>query len=55
MDIDNISENECVKQEICNNIKTAMRKYMPADKLDDIDDIFYSCAEGYEFERKENN
>ena len=50
-----ITENEQAKKEVCNNIKDVMKDYMPADKLDKVDEIFYSVAEGYVFTRKESN
>ena len=50
-----ITENEQAKKEVCNNIKNVMKDYMPADKLDKVDEIFYSVAEGYVFTRKESN
>lgn len=53
MTLAEITENEQAKKEVCNNIKAVMKDYMPADKLDKIDEIFYSVAEGYVFTRKE--
>ena len=50
-----ITENEQAKKEVCNNIKDVMKDYMPADKLDKVDEIFYPVAEGYVFKRKESN
>ena len=48
-----ITENEQAKKEVCAIIKNAMKDYIPADKLDKVDEIFYSVAEGYVFKRKE--
>ena len=48
-----ITENEQAKKEICAIIKNAMKDYMPVDKLDKVDEIFYSVADGYVFTRKE--
>ena len=50
-----ITENEQAKKEVCAIIKNAMKDYIPADKLDKVDEIFYSVAEGYVFKRKESN
>ena len=50
-----ITENEQAKKEVCAVIKNVMKDYMPADKLDKVDEIFYSVAEGYVFKRKESN
>ena len=50
-----IAENEQAKKEVCNNIKDVMKDYMSTDKLDKVDEIFYSVAEGYVFTRKESN
>ena len=48
-----ITENEQAKKEVCENIKNTLKDYMPADKLDKVDEVFYSVAEGYVFTRKE--
>lgn len=48
-----VTENEQAKKEVCAIIKNVMKDYMPADKLDKVDEIFYSVAEGYVFTRKE--
>lgn len=50
-----ITENEQAKKEVCAIIKNTLKDYMPADKLDKVDEVFYSCAEGYVFTRKESN
>lgn len=50
-----ITENEQAKKEVCAIIKNVMKDYMSADKLDKVDEIFYSVAEGYVFKRKESN
>ena len=50
-----ITENEQAKKEVCAIIKNVMKDYMPSDKLDKVDEIFYSVADGYVFTRKESN
>ena len=52
---EDIERNKQIEQEICTNIKDVLKKYVPADKLDKVDEIFYSVAEGYVFTRKESN
>ena len=46
-------QNEQAKKEVCAIIKNTLKDYMPADKFDKVDEIFYSVAEGYVFTRKE--
>ena len=53
MTLAEITENKQARKEVCAIIKNAMKDYMPADKLDKVDEIFYSVAEGYVFTRKE--
>ena len=48
-----ITENEQAKKEVCNNIKDVIKQYIPADKMDEVEKIIYSVAEGYVFTRKE--
>lgn len=53
MTLDTITKNEHAKKEVCNNIKEVLKQYVPADKMDEVEKIIYSCAEGYVFTRKE--
>lgn len=46
-------QNELAKKEICASIKDALKDCIPADKLETVDKIFYSAAQGYLFKRKE--
>ena len=48
-----ITENEQAKKEVCNNIKDVLKQYVPADKMDEVEKIINSVAEGYVFKRKE--
>lgn len=48
-----IMENEQAKKEVCNNIKDVLKQYVPADKMDEVEKIIYSVADGYVFTRKE--
>lgn len=48
-----ITENELAKKEVCNSIKDVLKQYVPADKMDEVEKIIYSVAEGYVFTRKE--
>lgn len=50
---EDIERNKQIEQEICTNIKDVLKKYVPEDKMDDVEKIIYSCAEGYVFTRKE--
>lgn len=50
-----ITENEQAKKEVCNNIKDVIKQYVPADKMDEVEKIINSVAEGYMFTRKESN
>lgn len=48
-----ITEKEHAKKEVCNNIKDVLKQYVPADKMDEVEKIIYSVADGYVFTRKE--
>ena len=48
-----ITEKEHAKKEVFNNIKDVLKQYVPADKMDEVEKIIYSVAEGYAFKRKE--
>ena len=48
-----ITENEQAKKEVCNSIKDVLKQYAPTDKMDEVEKIINSCAEGYVFTRKE--
>lgn len=52
MTLAEITENQHAKKEVCNNIKDVLKQCVPADKMDEVEKIIYSCAEGYVFERK---
>ena len=49
----NTDQNEQAKKEVCNNIKDVLKQYVPADKMDEVEKIINSVAEGYVFTRKE--
>lgn len=53
VEVVNTDQNEQAKKEVCAIIKNVMKDFMPADKLDKVDEIFYSVAEGYVIKRKE--
>lgn len=53
MTLAEITENEQAKKEVCAIIKNAMKDYVPTDKMDEVEKIIYSVAEGYVFTRKE--
>lgn len=52
---EDIERNKQIEQEICTNIKDVLKKYVPADKMDEVAKIINSVAEGYVFTRKESN
>lgn len=55
MTLAEITENEQAKKEVCENIKNVLKQYVPANKMDEVEKIIYSVAEGYVFTRKESN